>query len=719
VIEFTPDGTVVAANENFCRTVGYTAKEIIGRHHSMFLEPSYRNSSDYREFWASLVRGEFKSGKFERWGADGRQIWLQATYNPIVDRQGKTVRVVKFATDVTATERLASEASYKSTAFSNASVAMMLIDKDLKIQYVNAGTIRLFKDNLSEFRSLWPEIDPDRMVGECIDKFHRNPSHQRQILADPSRLPMRAEITVGSLKIELNVSAIQDASGAHVGSMLEWSDVTATRLNAAKLKALDGSQATIEFSVDGTILHANENFCRTLGYSLSDIVGRHHAMFVQSGQSNTPEYREFWASLAKGEFQSGKFERVGRGGRQIWIQATYNPVLDANGKVYRVVKFASDITDIENERRQAESEREARAASLATVVSSLAGGLKALSEGDLTLSLNEAFSSEYDELRLNFNTAAEKLKDAMRVIAANAGGISSGASEISQAADDLSKRTEQQAASLEETAAALDQITATVRKTADSAKQANSVVVSARTNAEASGQVVRETISAMAEIEKSSKQISQIIGVIDEIAFQTNLLALNAGVEAARAGDAGRGFAVVASEVRALAQRSSDAAKEIKGLISASTLHVESGVKLVGEAGRALSAIGERVTEISGLVSEISASAQEQSTALGEVNTAINQMDQVTQQNAAMVEESTAASHSLSHEAQELMALIARFKSGVDGGAKDAEPRQVSARPQERRRPEPQTIARQRQRVAQFAAQGGVAAVADSDWEEF
>lgn len=250
------------------------------------------------------------------------------------------------------------------------------------------------------------------------------------------------------------------------------------------------------------------------------------------------------------------------------------------------------------------------------------------------------------------------------MIDANARSIVSGAGEISFASDDLSPRTEQQAAGLEQTAAALDQITATVNRTASGAREASATVQAARNDAETSGTVVREAVSAMDAIHASAHQITQTIAVIDEIAFQTNLLALNAGVEAARAGDAGRGFAVVASEVRALAQRSAIAAKEIKVLISSSTTQVNAGVALVGQTGEALQRIMGRVAEIDGLVSEIAASTQEQATGLREVNTAVNMMDQVTQQNAAMVEQSTAASQSLTNEASQLVDLIARFQTG-------------------------------------------------------
>jgi methyl-accepting chemotaxis protein len=303
------------------------------------------------------------------------------------------------------------------------------------------------------------------------------------------------------------------------------------------------------------------------------------------------------------------------------------------------------------------------------VVQSIATGLNRLSNGNLVFRLNTAFAAEYEALRTDFNDAVQTLQQTLQVVSSSAASIQCSTGEITAASDNLSRRTEQQAASLEETAAALDEITATVRKTADGASHAQAVVTKTRDNAEQSGRVVREAVSAMSEISSSSTKVSQIIGVIDEIAFQTNLLALNAGVEAARAGDAGRGFAVVASEVRALAQRSAQAAKEIKTLISASTLQVGKGVDLVNATGKALAEIEAQVVQITTVVTEIAASAGEQASALNEVNTAINQMDQVTQQNAAMVEESTAASHSLSQEAENLAELLGRFDVGQDTGA--------------------------------------------------
>jgi methyl-accepting chemotaxis protein len=378
------------------------------------------------------------------------------------------------------------------------------------------------------------------------------------------------------------------------------------------------------------------------------------------------------------------------------------------------IEAAESRAAAEAERGRADSDRRKTEAEQAMVVETLADSLGKLAGGDLTARIEAQFDGQYVKIKSDFNDAMDKLQEAMQAISVNTQAIRGGGEEISQAADDLSRRTEQQAASLEETAAALDQITATVRRTAEGANEANGVVGAAKTDAEHSGEVVREAVAAMSAIEKSSNQIGQIIGVIDEIAFQTNLLALNAGVEAARAGDAGRGFAVVASEVRALAQRSADAAKEIKALISASSQQVNSGVGLVGETGKALERIVRQVAQINTLVTEIAASAQEQATGLAQVNTAVNQMDQVTQQNAAMVEQSTAASHALAQEAEDLARLVAQFKTGGEAAPviRYAPKRRTGSAPQQAR-PALKSVGR-----------GGAAlkaspAATEENWEEF
>jgi methyl-accepting chemotaxis protein len=366
-----------------------------------------------------------------------------------------------------------------------------------------------------------------------------------------------------------------------------------------------------------------------------------------------------------------------------------------------------------------------------TIVSSIGSGLDALAKGDLTHRVTADLTGPFVKLKADFNGAVTRLQNTMATILASTAGISAGASEISQSADNLSKRTEQQAASLEETAAALEQITATIKKTAQNAKETSTIVTTAKSAAEEGGRVVETAIQAMGEIEQSSKKITDIIGVIDEIAFQTNLLALNAGVEAARAGDAGKGFAVVASEVRALAQRSSEAAKQIKTLIKTSGEQVNSGVKLVGGTGVALKRIADQVIQINNLVSEMAQGAQQQATGIEEVTAAVTQMDHVTQQNAAMVEQSTAASRNLAAETTELSNLVSFFRVAALQPTQNKKPAQekktagakaVAAAPSPFRKP-PKTAVKSmpitRPSAGIALALNAAAEAAQDEWQEF
>ncbi|MFN3856198.1 MAG: PAS domain-containing methyl-accepting chemotaxis protein [Caulobacter sp.] len=433
----------------------------------------------------------------------------------------------------------------------------------------------------------------------------------------------------------------------------------------AIIAALSRSQAMIEFHPDGTIIRANDNFYAAMGYAPHEVEGAHHRMFVDPDYGASAEYAAFWRTLNSGQFLADRFHRLGKGGREIWLQATYNPVFDEDGRLVKVVKFASDITAAQQAELAAEAERGAAREVQGRVVQALGAALSRLAAGDLSSRLPADFPSDYRQLHHDFDSAVAELERVVGAIVEAGQAIGGQAQHISHAADELSQRSERQAASLEETAAALNQITATVRRTADGSREAQGVVERACGNARSSGEVVDEAIAAMQRIEASARQIGQIVGVIDEIAFQTNLLALNAGVEAARAGDAGRGFAVVAQEVRALAQRSAEAAREIRTLIAESSREVGDGVALVGRTGEALRQIVEEVGDITRLVGEIAASAGEQSLGLSEVNISINEMDRLTQQNAAMVDQSTAAGHALVEQAGELARLTDHFQLGT------------------------------------------------------
>ena len=528
---------------------------------------------------------------------------------------------------------------------------VMVADANLNITYMNPAVVDLLKEAEADLKKELPKFSVASLIGSNIDVFHKNPSHQRNMLA-ALKNRHSATITVGNRVFDLLVTPLKQGAKT-VGFVVEWADAKARLLNvdyAAQIAAISRSQAIIEFSIDGKIMSANQNFFNLMGYAPAEIIGHHHSMFVDKAYANSEDYKKFWQTLRDGQHIASEFPRMTKSGKEVIISASYNPILDIHGKVVKVVKFATDVT------------------ARVRTVSSLGDALKRLCSGDFGFQLTEPFSAEFEFLRHDLNRSVSQLCDTFREISASVELISQGTREITQGVGDLSRRTESQAANLEETAAALEEITANVGSSAQRAQEARDVAGSAKASAEKSGDVVAHAVDAMSRIEDSSSKISNIIGVIDEIAFQTNLLALNAGVEAARAGEAGRGFAVVAQEVRELAQRSAKAAKEIKDLIQNSATEVASGVKLVSDTGGALKSISQLIVEINDHVVAISTAAREQSSGLVEVNSAVNGMDQMTQQNAAMVEESSAAASTLSNETQKLQGMIGQFNLGNHHG---------------------------------------------------
>ena len=464
-------------------------------------------------------------------------------------------------------------------------------------------------------------------------QYHRVDKAGRDLWLQASYTPVRGR----GGKVKKIIKLALDVTEAH----------EKTTEDLGILNAINRSQAVISFNPDGTILDANQNFLATVGYSLEEIKGQHHRLFVEPGFAASADYAQFWRRLNDGEFFSADYHRIGKGGRDIWLQASYNPVFNTRGEVVKIIKFATDLSArMEN-------------------IQQIGRALSDLAQGDLQAHLGKPLIPSIDSLRGDFNNAVAALRETMLEISASAQSILQTSAAVNESSGQLSMRSERQAANLEETAAALEQITATMRKAAENAAGMRGMAGQARGDTESSNQVVGKAVQAMGKIDESSAKIANIISVIDEIAFQTNLLALNAGVEAARAGDAGRGFAVVATEVRALAQRSADAAKEIKTLIIGSGEIVAVGVKSVGEARQSLDRIAKHVLGIDSAIGEAAASAQEQSTGLGQVNIAVNQMDQMTQANAAMAEEAAAASQTLAHEAENISRLLAKFNTGA------------------------------------------------------
>lgn len=414
--------------------------------------------------------------------------------------------------------------------------------------------------------------------------------------------------------------------------------------DAALLAMVDRTQAVIHFTTDGTILQANANFLAALDYTADAVIGRHHRIFVDPTYAASPEYADFWHRLRAGDIFTDQFPRLTRTGRRIWIQATYAPVLDAGGKITRVVKVATDVTA----RRDA--------------VESLAQGLERLSEGDLTQRLPISDIPDLAILAETFNRTSGNLTTLIGRVGKVTGAVGSISSEIRDASENLSGRTTSQASALGQTAAAVEQLTSTVRSAAVEAEQADGIAQRTRDLTEGSGAIFRNAIDAMGLIQQSSARISKIVSAIDAIAVQTNLLALNAAIEAARAGSAGRGFAVVAQEVRQLAQRSSDSAREINELIAESARHVENGVGLVNRAGKDIGTVFEGVGNLSETVGRIATGLAAQASTLAQINDAVSQLDGLTQENAEMAVESTNAARLLSGASETLSREVAQFR---------------------------------------------------------
>ncbi len=972
IIEFNMDGTIITANENFLDTVGYSLAEIQGKHHSIFAEPEYAASNEYQTFWSRLNQGQHESAEYRRLGKNGKAIWLQASYNPIMDLDGKPFKVVKFATDITAqknqvieNQRIAnlssalklcnanvmladndrnivymnngiekmlkgnesriqqvlpnfsvdkllgncvdifhqvpahqhkiieqldqtsvsqiviSELTFNltlspwintdgdrlgtvvewydmteellaqkkeleisttnaliKTALDKCKANVMMADTDLNIIYLNESVAAMMDGNETELRTVLPQFTAQKLIGTCVDDFHVNPSHQRTMIAELTN-SYNTQLKLGKLTFDLIATPIFDEDNTRLGTVVEWNDITEQLASQQAEREIAATNARIKIALDrcqanvmmadndlniiysndsvSAMMHNNETQLRTAlpnfnaGKLIGTCVDDFHenpahqrgmiSNLTESYQTRLPiagltfnliatpifdddkqrlgtvvEWSDMTEQLAAQQaerqiaddnarikqaldnvttntmianasneiiymnravdsmmqhaeqdiqqalphfnakelmgksidtfhqnpaHQQGMLARltssyqteINVGPRTFGLIA--NPINSEEGeRIGTVVEWNDRTEEVAIEKEIADLISAAGDGDLTNRISeegksgfflNLAGGLNQLvgiaegvidetatmldsmAHGDLTKRIESDYQGSFDKLKNDANGTAEKLTEVISRINNSSSAVASGSEEIAQGNTDLSQRTEEQASSLEETASSMEQMTATVRQNADNAKIANELAADATGKAEKGGEVVKRAVNSMSEINDSSKKIADIIGVIDEIAFQTNLLALNAAVEAARAGEQGRGFAVVAGEVRNLAQRSAAAAKEIKDLIRDSVSKVQDGSQLVNESGATLNEIVDAISKVTTMIGEISIASNEQSEGIEQVNKAITQMDEMTQQNAALVEEASAAGEAMADQARGMRQILGFFTTDGSG----------------------------------------------------
>jgi len=685
--------------------------------------------------------------------------------SPISDDKGVRVGTVVEWEDIT--EKLAQQTEERRVAAENTRIKsaldscktnVMVADASYDIVYVNETMTAMLRSNESDMKKDLPKFDAASIVGTNIDTFHKNPTYQRNLL-DGLSSTVETALEIGGMNYDLVVSPINDDQGARIGTVVEWEDVTEKLARETEERRISNENSRIKSALDNCTTNI---MVSDADYNIVYINGTMQEMLISNDADMKKDLPQFDSRNIIGvnidtfhknpAHQRGALDRLTGafdtsiviGGRTYDLIAS--PVLSDEGDRIGTVVEWNDATAERNIEREIDEVVTAAVAgdfdkklelngkegfmlklseainglsdTVSNAMEDVGTSLSALSEGNLTRRISKNYDGLFDELKTNANNTADQLTEIVTDITTASSEVANAAQEINTGTMDLSQRTEQQASNLEETAAAMEEMASTVKQNAENAQQANQLSVSARDTATKGGEVVSEVVDAMSRIEDSSQKISDIIGVIDEIAFQTNLLALNAAVEAARAGDAGKGFAVVAAEVGTLAQRSSQAAKDIKGLINDSGSQVQDGVKLVGHAGESLTEIVDSIKRLSDIVSEIAAASNEQSTSIEEINRSVAQMDEMTQQNSALVEENAAASRTLQEQSVGMRDRISFFQLEEAGRGKKIAASNGSSNGKAVRSPVPVSTTPSMPAAAKVGKANGSAAAAE-DWGEF
>ncbi len=689
-IEFDTQGNILSANTIFLDAMGYKLSEIKGKHHSMFVDAAYARSNEYKKFWNDLRGGESQSGEFSRFSKNGEVVWLLASYTPVADDKGKVVKVIKLATNIT------------SSKVSNADFAGQIAaigKSQAVIEFNMDGTIITANDNFLNALGGYSlnEVKGKHHKMFVEDSYGRSPAYTEfwarlnrgEFIADEFKRTGKGGKEVW---IRASYNPILDLSGRPFKVVKFATDVTEQKLKNAdyegQLAAIGKSNAVIEFNMDGTIITANDNFLSALGgYSLSEVKGKHHRMFVESSYSRSSEYADFWRKLNNGDFFVGTYTRIDKHGKEVFIQASYNPILDLNGKPYKVVKYALDMTEVIR-------------------------AIKAMAVGDLSIRCDESvdnggLTAEINKALTNFNSVLGQINQGSDVVAKSSNllqkkveDMKRNSTEVATAIAQMAKGAQDQAQRTDESSKLVNHVMASAN---EMEKKANTINKAAERGLESSNQgmkTVKVLVENMTGIKESAGQTSQSIGVltkrteeigrtlnvITDIASQTNLLALNAAIEAARAGDAGRGFAVVAEEIRKLAEDSRKSAVEIEKIIgdvqkdttaagkAIDTMEasVKEGNKSSVEVEKIFQEISKSSDETFGASKEIQAATLTQKESIGSVVKNIEQIVTVSEETAAGAQQVASSSQQMnngmleiSKAGDELSAVAAELQAGV------------------------------------------------------